>query len=751
MASGMLTGSGFAPPLPAHMILSSLLPSTTREETLDMQRRVVFFGASVTEQDTHHATGALSGYVTYFQRNLSEGWSVERVSAGSSTIADAGVVYVERVIALAPDICVLDWATPALTDCDPRLVTQVYYRLLQHGILPVTVIFPRRDRDQRQIPIVRHMEALCRDFDLPFFDASSLIEDFGVDEVLRDTVHTTPKGARIYAEAMAELLSGLKTTAPPAFDRPAPYRVVELTTTKDVPLSFTRMTVTNKGPEDEPLELSIVMEQRVGPYSPVLDTMIRAGRETRSLTPYPVWDAWCWRERQCIKAITDWYKGALSTLVLTVSAVPPPYASIPQAEPVELSDRHLKQRGKVYAILTASSSAELSYHCDNPKLADPIPTTVPAVEGTQSANTALPATNPAHATDCVLHLGIGTGFSATLHRSLQSARNRLQEAGVLYPEDILPGGQTGGDNHKCLAIAATNPDAGNIVLRQHQALTPALRASFDSRVREHYRKIAKDAAGKPCLLSAEHFWSCLTRPEEISRLARITADAGLKISRLVIYLQRQADWLEALQFQRLREGRDLLPMKAQQLVTPHFRTQLDYSTVIEAWQAGFPGAVIIPRLYQGELTESSNQARLTDFVRATGLPLGNIPVQDAPGGPLLLSNAGINALLTLAKDFPALLPNGRSNPARIDLIAGISKALPGRCSLLPHAEKEAIDALFAETNENLRKLYFPDQPNLFPADPAGEETETFNRIEDTRFVSALTTLLQTIEPSLASL
>jgi hypothetical protein len=45
--------------------------------------------------------------------------------AGFGNIADAAVIYVEKVIALALQICVLDWVTPALQACDPRLVQQV--------------------------------------------------------------------------------------------------------------------------------------------------------------------------------------------------------------------------------------------------------------------------------------------------------------------------------------------------------------------------------------------------------------------------------------------------------------------------------------------------------------------------------------------------------------------------------------------------------------------------------------------------
>lgn len=744
---------------------------------MEQQRRVVFFGASVTEQDTHHATGALSGYVTYFQRHLSEGWSVERVSAGSSNITDAGVVYVERVIALAPEICVLDWATPVLADCDPRLVTQVYYRLLQNGILPVTVIFPRKDRDQRAIPLVGYMESLCAEFGLPFYDAAPLVERHGVDTILRDVVHTTPEGARIYAEAMAELLAGVDpATVPAGFARPAPFEVIELTSSKDVPLSFTRMVITNAGPVDEALEVSVVMEQRVGPYSPILDQAIRTGDQVQALPPFAVWDAWCWRERQCIKAITDWYRGPMSSMTLTVSALSPPYDSVPQAEPVAVSDRNLKQRGKAYAILGAGTNARLSYLCDNPKPAAasasaPAPATparapkagapsastpsASAPSANAPSNSATSASTPSASAstgpaDCVLHIGIGTAGTSLLHRSLQAARDALRDKGVFYPDDILPGGQTGGDNHKCLAIAATEPRTDNIVLRQHQAQTPALRAAFDQRVREHYREAVRQAAGRTCLISAEHFWSCVTRPNEIARLATLMSEAGLRVTRLVVYVQRQSDWFEALQFQRLREGRDLLPMTVDALVTPHLRAQLDYLALINAWQAGFPDAVVLPRLYQNRTaTDADDRALIVDFAEATGLALGDIPVQAPGSGPIRLANAGINAILALSTEYPAFLANGRSNPARTEFVAFVAQTLPGNCTLLPEAEKKAIDTIFAESNAALQTRYFADRPALFATESDSVPTEAFQRIDDERFRSSLAALVRTMELSRA--
>lgn len=737
------------------------------------KRRVVFFGASVTEQDVHHATGELTGYVTYFKKHLAEDWDVQRVSAGSSSIADAAIVYAEQVVALKPEICVIDWVTPALTDCDPRLVRQLYYRLMQNGILPVTVFFPRRDRIQSTIQIAREMAAICAEFDLPLFDAQSLVDKHGIDTILRDTVHTTKDGARIYAETMADLLAKVQSGRSfPAGLQP-PFTVTALKTDAALPGHFIRMVVYNAGPKDEELEFTLIMEQRVGPFSPVLNIKADHAAGTTQLPSFTIWDAWSYRERQCIKPIMGWYRGPLTRLEITISPTDPPYAQIPKASPVPLAGRHLKQRGDLFLVTRSDAQCKMTYRCDNmsfarpaaapadPKpaapapvaaatpVAAPAPVAAPVVA---AAPAAAPVAAPAPVTapvapqaagkksdprmDCILHIGIGTAGSATIQSALEAARRPLYEAGILYPEDLLSNGTTGGDNQKCLAVASMEA-TDNIVLRQHQALTPPQRTLFNRRVFDHYKATVAAAGDRVCLLSAEHFWSCLTRSSEIAHLAGQMEAIGLRVRKIIVYLRRQSDWFESLQQQRLREARELLPLEAAALVNPNMQAVLDYAATLQKWQAGFPEAELCPRIFDHSAFVDGDL--LKDFVAATGLAMDLPTPESRTAGSM--SNAGINALLYINGKFPVIHPNGEWNQARGDIVPFLSSHMPGDCVILPQDERQKIDAMFAEPNENVRARYFPDRPSLFSQDYKADRSEQFTLLDDPDLFRAMDAFL----------
>ncbi len=130
----------------------------------------MFFGASVIEQNRHHSTQEITGYATYFSEVITSDNDIitSRVTSGSNMIDDAGVIYVHRVVELQPDICVIDWATPTKDDCDLSSIEFVYSQLLSNKIIPLTVIFPRADREQSVTPISLKLRIFCDSYPLPF-------------------------------------------------------------------------------------------------------------------------------------------------------------------------------------------------------------------------------------------------------------------------------------------------------------------------------------------------------------------------------------------------------------------------------------------------------------------------------------------------------------------------------------------------------------------------------------------------------
>lgn len=317
---------------------------------------VTFFGASVTEQSVHHVTKDRTGFVNYFEDELAEahGFKVSRVSAGSSDVKDAGVVYVERVIEENPDICILDWVTPALQDCDPRFVQQIYFRLMEYDIFPVTVLLPRTDRNQRDIPLAREMARICERFSLPFYDVSEMLGDIRIDEILRDVVHTNAYGAEVYAKIMLKILKDTPRLAEPLPKPVPPLHVMTVEPEATPKLSAKRLSITVKQKaEAEKLAFSLVMEQRVGPYSPVLNIRVQQAPDGafEQVDQFNVFDAWCHRERQCIKSISNWIEvDDMASIEVAVADHSPALAQKVAEEVVPAKDRHLKPRGDIYIV-----------------------------------------------------------------------------------------------------------------------------------------------------------------------------------------------------------------------------------------------------------------------------------------------------------------------------------------------------------------------------------------------------------------
>lgn len=334
---------------------------------LNKKTHVVFFGASVTEQSVHHATGERTGFVNYFIDEFSEknDFLVSRISAGSSDVMDAGIVYVEKVIALKPDICVLDWVTPSLKECDPKIIQQIYARLLEHDILPVTILLPRTDRVQRDIPIAKEMARICMDFDLPFYDVADRMEGVPYETFLRDVVHTNAVGAKLYAEMLLDILKSVPVHAKILRKPDIPFHVIEVLTAGKVPLSARRLEIKIENPEHGEIDICVVLEQRVGPYSPLINVLVSdhdGEIETSKLETYSIFDPWCHRERQCIKRLTNWHRvESPGRFIVQVINQTPGLASRLKTPPMPANNRHLKPRGSLYIVSDRNLAASAKW------------------------------------------------------------------------------------------------------------------------------------------------------------------------------------------------------------------------------------------------------------------------------------------------------------------------------------------------------------------------------------------------------
>ena len=172
----------------------------------------LFFGASVTEQTRNHSSGEVTGYYSCLQTDYPH--IVERVSAGSCSIHDAGILLLEDVITKAPDVCFLEWCTALKIEPDLDAVTYICKSLAARGIAPIPLILPRSDRDNASIKLTSDLITVCTRLGCPTLDLTGTLDDESSRLILRDVVHTTQKGAKIYAQLISDFIESDKFSIP---------------------------------------------------------------------------------------------------------------------------------------------------------------------------------------------------------------------------------------------------------------------------------------------------------------------------------------------------------------------------------------------------------------------------------------------------------------------------------------------------------------------------------------------------------
>jgi len=326
-----------------------------------MSKHIVFFGASVSEQNRHHATQEITGYVTYLSQLLHTQYdiSTSRITSGSNSIDDAGVTYIHRVIDQHPDICLLDWATPEGTDCNSNSVEFIYSELLANRIVPVTVIFPRKDRDQSATPLSLKLHDFCKTHALPFIDLSKAIDKADLDHLLRDLVHTNSEGAKKYAHLLVDTLREA-TVAESTFEKFSSSQQKQYFVTKvvakEAPKNSTKRLFLSIKSEEEKGSVKFFLEQRVGPWSTFIDVYsFQNGKYDTLIQTVPLYDPWCWRERQCLKEITDWIELPEKSIKVQQSSKLPHYGSSSSKCDFNAHPKHIRPKGELFMVSTAKN------------------------------------------------------------------------------------------------------------------------------------------------------------------------------------------------------------------------------------------------------------------------------------------------------------------------------------------------------------------------------------------------------------
>lgn len=244
-----------------------------------MKTRIAFFGASLVQQR--------NGYWRYFEEKY-KNFEIKPFGFGARHLNDAGICYIDDVLQFEPDYCIIDWFTTGYVKYNEHkfdeiktYINTIIHRFYEKKIPILFLILPDETCDKKDI--YKKLQAYLESAQVPVLNLSEKFAN--LNEVLRDGIHTTDFGAKVYAELVGDYFFSKifgKFKIPKEYPEWNKFCEVKR-------LEFNRV-VYKKLVLKGDCEV-IGISQLVGPYTGMLDI-------DGKIVNY--WDRWCYYEREMV-------------------------------------------------------------------------------------------------------------------------------------------------------------------------------------------------------------------------------------------------------------------------------------------------------------------------------------------------------------------------------------------------------------------------------------------------------------------
>jgi hypothetical protein len=341
--------------------------------------------------------------------------------------------------------------------------------------------------------------------------------------------------------------------------------------------------------------------------------------------------------------------------------------------------------------------------------------------------------------NCILHIGTEKTGTTTLQGYLAATREPLLKQGYFVPSSLSP--YPDAANHERLTTYALNPDKTTDDLRIAAGLrssdeVAAHRVNTLESLRAEISALQEVPAN--LLLSNEHCHSRLVEDEEVF-LLKSMLDEFAEHFRIVVYLRPQHDLAISLYGQALKAGHfdiDILPVFDRSGKYWVRKRYFNYWDLLSRWSTVFGDANITARIYSRK--ELVGESVVEDFMKIIGAEFAGMA-----GAPNLNVNISeelqpaLNAFNRVTQNNP--LEMSRDHRAR--LIKVLESASQGRGSYPARTEVQKFFQMFEESNEEVRRLFFPDRDRLFVTDFSEFPEEASAAIPETDALVRVITLL----------
>lgn len=310
----------------------------------------------------------------------------------------------------------------------------------------------------------------------------------------------------------------------------------------------------------------------------------------------------------------------------------------------------------------------------------------------------------------VVHIGTEKTGTTTLQEFLHRNRDRLRKQGLLFTQSA------GKRNNQQITVAAYPPE------RRDDA-TIRLGIDSDEALRAYQRRIVDDLSGEIAshdgdrvLFSSEHLQSRLKSLDEIHKFKDVLSSLGIQEIEIILYLRDPREICRSLYASAIAMGSTMRQPPAPE--TPYFEIICNHRRTLEKWSSVFGADLVRPRLY--ELGNWVGGSLIEDFCSAAGIEFDDEFVVP-PACNESLSHLGLEVLRRINEKIPRI-SKGHFNRSRAALVALVRTHCKGG-SYVPGPEiVEAYGQHFDSSNEWVRKRYFPERGELFPARPTAVAT-----------------------------
>ncbi|MCV3373766.1 hypothetical protein L8V80_02335 [Campylobacter lari] len=243
---------------------------------------------------------------------------------------------------------------------------------------------------------------------------------------------------------------------------------------------------------------------------------------------------------------------------------------------------------------------------------------------------------------------------------------------------------------------------------------------------EAYKTEIKNAGAEYIVFSCENLSINIEELDELLRLKSNINSLGIRNIYIVIYLRDQVKFLSSWYSQDIKHGGYRKDYLKNPFYWNCFYNMCNYENIIQMYSNVFGKENLIVRLFEKE--EFYEQDLLKDFVYSIGLKWDEkfvIPMDQNES----LNLIGMELLKSLNRLIPRFLNNNALDPFRIEIqnliqekFTVFNKELKFKPSI---KTVNLYEQLFEESNEWIRKEFFPNKERLFPKENLSNYKENY--------------------------